>query len=256
MANIDADNQGKDVEQPEVASSPTEPGSDSKKEQKEAVPELRLTVARRCNTEGLYVGLNSTQKKALGVEKGGLVELFDGDHRIGIYQVGAHLEELEGQNEVCSANNVPDNAAVTVRKAPEKIEGVFNYKVGYGAEQIPADMQADKRPAYQARLAGRIAFIKEVRPEGDPEAYIIVPTPIARALGSEPTNPKKPGVLNPGFHKLRFGGKVMVVPMVAAGDKISFSTASQKELGIPDGVKEMGVRIEYGPEGERMLVID
>ena len=217
---------------------PTAPANASKApEHAEAVPKLNLTVAGPCkNPHGNYVGLSAIQRNKLGIEVGGVVELFDLEKSLGVFMVGTGSKELLNAPTSFTTNGVSAGTTITVRKAATKLESgsekAFKYKVAHGVQT--RDVEKHKR---------RVGIIAERFKDMYTEAYVTVPSALMKSLGM---GEKGATVLPISKCVIRVAGVDHEIVLVPTGNDIGFTSAAAAKLGIPEQLDEITVRIDNG----------
>ena len=210
---------------------------------------LRLTVDRPCNNpEGLYVALSAVQRKKLGVNVGDSVVLKNTSNGevVGIYTVGLGLKDLKDKPESFAANGVvPGTEVVVERRSVERV--ILSLPLNIGVE---TDAKHGKRLAKisDGRFNGAEGF-------GDPEAYLVLPTAIAKLFITPPkgVTTAKETVSAISLGKIKIGGRVFTMPVVPSGTEFGMTTKAASKLGVPEGNLS---NVQYYLNNEGVLVIN
>lgn len=207
-------------------------------EDREAVPELKLTVIDHCkNQAGRYVGLSKAQRERIDVEVGGTVELFDEKGTsLGFFTVGAGSKEYAQDPEIFTITpQVKIGDTLTVKKpsvSPDKPQE-FNLQVTHAVEKT---VEPAKHGARVEKIAARF-------PNLDPNMYITLPTAIAAQLGIKP----EPGKTVAPISKCTVrdaSGRTVEMAIVPGGTTIGFTSDAAKELDIPAELSEIKLTID------------
>lgn len=206
-------------------------------ENREAVPELKLTVFDSCkNPNGLYVGLSKLQRDRLGVEVGGTVEITDEKKQsLGVFTVGKGSSEIADHTDLFTANGIEKSATVTVRKSvstPDKPRE-FTFPCIHSVEK----MDQTKHTARTEEIASRF-------PDLDQEAYAVLPTAVASELGIKPEAGKTVAPISRG--RVKVSGIETEIAIVPSGQTVGFTSAAAKKLNIPAGLAEIKIIIDKG----------
>lgn len=223
-------------------------------ESKEVLPTVSFKVLGPCkDPNGSFVSLNLAQRKLLhpkdmdietleqkGLEAnvGDVIEVKDGDQLIGVYVIGMGPKghkELED----CYANGIDKNTQISVQKIDmnKPYENPINLKAKFGLEENSKhQLRADK--------------ISRRFEDYDSQKYMVVPTSVAVLLGM-PASGAKATIRQISKRTVRIGEKVVDMVMVPAGNDVAFTSKAASEIGIPDSVGSVSVRVDNGT-----LVID
>lgn len=189
----------------------------------EKEPKLEVSVAGPCkNPEGLYVGLNATQRAKLGVEQGHAVVVRKSNGEvIGIYTVGPGSKELVGQPKI-TANGVAIDENVEVVKANVNEGDLNSLPLVFGAES------GEKHGRRSSTIAERFG------PQGfDGQSYLVLPTSVAKMITGQDGD--KTRVASIALGKVKIGGVEKTLPIVPSETNFGMTTKAANELGIPDG---------------------
>lgn len=210
---------------------------------------LRLTVDRPCNNpEGLYVALSAVQRKKLGVNVGDSVMLKNTSNGevVGIYTVGLGLKDLKDKPGSFAANGVVSGTEVVVERCSVE-RAMLSLPLNIGVE---TDAKHGKRLAkiMDGRFDGAEGF-------GDPEAYLVLPTAIAKLFITPPkgVTPAKDTVPAISLGKIKLGDKVFTMPVVPSGTEFGMTTKAASKLGVPEGNLS---NVQYYLNNEGVLVIN
>lgn len=223
--------------------------SNSASAEAKETPSLRLTVDRSCNNpEGLYVSLSAVQRKGLGVSVGDSVILRNTSNGevVGIYTVGLGLKDLKDKPESFAANGVVPGTEVVVERSSVE-HAILSLPLNIGVET-------------DARHEKRLAKISDGRFDGaegfaDPEAYLVLPTAIAKLFITPPkgVTPAKDTVPAISLGKIKLGDKVFTMPVVPSGTEFGMTTKAASKLGVPEGNLS---NVQYYLNNEGVLVIN
>jgi hypothetical protein len=223
---------------PQLSEKPLPPPSTEQKESKE-FPELTLTIAGKCDSEGKFIGMNKRQREALDVVEGDSVELSGPDGKsLGIFTVGKGSKELLKEKEKFTAN-VDVTGEVKLKK-------VDKTNVAEKAQALAAEFGVEKND----RHTRRSEIISERFPELDKDTYLVIPGALLESLsisaGEGTIKSISKGVV-------RIGDKRVTMGLVPAGTAAGMTEKAQSALGIPPSTTKIDFRID---PTTKELVID